>query len=109
MGDSDLLADVQRAIQRAIETGDWVVLLCPDQITAASYKRSLACALPEGAPFSGRTARLVNGRISVAFISEKLFVPSGKSFVLTYAGWKSTDTSDGVTQWQSRASKVIVL
>ena len=106
---TSLVIDTQKVVQRIRETGEWVVILCPDHVITRACCTALSCALPAGTAFSGRTARLAKGRVSVVCASEDVFVPLDEPFVTIYIGWKAKDNPGGMDKWQSRALKVISL
>jgi len=109
METTSFVVDTQRVVQLVLDTGEWIVIICPDQVMTRSCSQALSCALPSGTPFSGRTARLGKGKISVACILDDVFIPPKESYSTVYLGWKPKDNPVGAAKWQSRSSKVIPL
>jgi len=106
----NLLTDMQEVIHRADSSGKWVVIVCPNSDVAASCCEILAASIPNGSLFSGRTAVLKpRGRISVVVAVEEVFIPEGTAFVVSFLGWTSKNTNDGMAKWQKKAAGVFRL
>lgn len=105
---TSVMAETQKVVARAATLGGWVVIVCPDSVVAKACNQAVACSLSPGAAYSGRTARVGAGKVSVATVNDDVFVPDNEPYSVAYIGWKVKDPV-GVSKWQSRASQVIVL
>jgi len=66
----------------------------------------MAALVPPGTSGSGRTFLLPDGvRVSVAQVSDAVFVPEGTPFAVLYAGWSTAGDSSlkGMRAWRDRA------
>lgn len=97
-----ILHDMMRALHDLPDRITWVVFLCPTPALAVSYGRMLGVLLPHEARFSGRTAQLGDKMVSIAAVSDEVFVPKGTPFALGLLGW-GTSTVEAAA-WQSRSS-----
>jgi len=101
-----LLSVLRLAVEYALKRQIWVVVLCPTGGETENARKSMAALVPDGTTGTGRTFLLPGGvRISVARVSDEIFVPDGTPFALLYAGWSSAgDTSmRGMSSWRDRA------
>ncbi len=97
---------LQQVQQHVDDTGEWVVVICPNPEVAGECSRYIAAALPSDASFSGRTALMANkGHISVASAQEDVFLPDGQVFTTAFVGWDGSNRSDGMAKWQDQAAK----
>jgi len=98
-----MIVELIAAIQSLPAKPDWIVFLCPTVESALQHSRMLAVLLPKDAKFSGRTAVLRSHRISVAAVSEEVFVPPASPFLLKLFGWDQTSAEE-TTEWQTRSA-----
>jgi hypothetical protein len=108
-GYRNLLADVQQVVEHARVSGVWVAIICPDNDTVVSCSQVLAASIPGDAKFSGRTALLDSGRISVALATEEVFIPDKTPFLVSFLGWTSYCKNDGMARWQQKSVEVLHL
>jgi len=94
------LLDIQRARK------GWLVVLCPTSASALACTQTLASLMPANIKFSGRTALLPSGKLSVACPSDPVF-PT-ENFALAFIGWGETGTvTPGVEQWKNKALEIL--
>ena len=98
----NLITDAHQIVRHLRTHGGWVVVLCPNRITATSCAKALMAFAPTGS--SGRTSLFPFGRVSVATPEDSPFVPDGVPFVLTFFNWQAKDNSEKATRWQTKAS-----
>jgi len=97
---------LQQVQQHVSDTGEWVVVVCPNPQVAGECSRYIAASLPSDANFSGRTALLANkGHISVACAEEDVFLPDGQEFITAFVGWDGKNRGGGMAKWRDRAAK----
>jgi len=104
---TSVMAETHKIVARAATLGEWIVIVCPDFAIAKVCNHAVACSLPPGAAYSGRTARIGAGKVSVVTARDEVFVPDNEPYSVAYIGWKVKDPG-GLSKWQSRASHVIV-
>lgn len=101
-----LLSILRLAVNYAYKRKTWVVVLCPTSGETESARKSMAALVPDGTTGSGRTFLLPGGaRISVAQVSDDVFVPDGTRFAVLYAGWSAAGDNSlrGMAAWRERA------
>jgi len=98
---------VQKALDWVQQNKQWTVILCPDGEAVKAVSTALISALPLNIPFSGRTAKLPGGNVSVACVHDDIFIPDGLDVVLIYYGWKTGDSTGGLDKWAKRALHII--
>jgi hypothetical protein len=104
----NLVTDLQQVLRSLYFTPEWVIVVCPNMEVASQCTRVLGAALPKDILFSGRTAQFKNhSRVSVVAAQEPQFVPEDMSYAVAFLGWKSTDDSRGMYQWQTRATRIL--
>ena len=79
-----------------------MVILCPSPESAREAATSVSVLLGD-APWSGRTAQLPWGKLSVAAVRDPIFVPEEATLYLTYYGWAG-ESGPGLAQWQKRSA-----
>lgn len=99
---ASLCLAVQDVVRKAMRSEEWTIILCPNPEVTRTACQALSCVLPPGVPFSGRTARFLKGKVSVACVDDDVFVPVREPYSVICLGWKSTDSSDGIVKWQKR-------
>jgi hypothetical protein len=77
-------------------TGTWLVVVCPDDAATQALRRTLAASLPEGVTFSGRTALLDGGRLSVVALDDETFDPDLGDHVL----FRGCGSGDKANTWR---------
>ena len=97
-------AMVESGVAFARKTGEWVVIVCSDNSTHLLCSHVLSAVIPQNSRFSGRTAVLDRGRVSVATLSDDVFVPDGTPFAVTFVGALAIETRMEITKWLSKAS-----
>jgi len=96
------------AIDYANRTHEWVVLVCNDVAQAQAVHSIVAGAVPPGSEGVGRTFLFPNrGRVSVAVMSEPLFVPPGVPFTVLFQGIPTAKDVAGMNNWRNRASRIL--
>ena len=102
----NLLSDMLSLMRIHQSRKGWTVILCPSDTVALACARLLSTLIPVGTKFSGRTAALPTGNLSVACASDPVF-PAGK-FALAYIGWGDDNGEAAeVGQWRSKATEII--
>jgi len=96
---------IQQVLKYALESKEWVVIICPDPKTVMSCSRYVASSLPSHSSFSGRTALLPGGgHLSVVAAQDDIFPPLDvKPFSTAFVGWESRDS--GMTKWHDLGTK----
>ncbi len=110
LGDKSLLLSrLREAVQHAIQTRTWMVLICPTTKEAQGIQALLASLLPDGSSGGGRTMILpLGGRITAACVQDTGIVPQGGVFTVMFVGWEDTKLErwSGMGRWRSAASQV---
>jgi hypothetical protein len=102
-----LLSNLRQAVGYALRREEWVVVLCPTTGAAEKARKALAAVVPEGSFGSGRTFLMPGGiRVSVAVVTDPVFVPEEASFAVMFVGWAGAgeNTLAGMNAWRDRAS-----
>jgi len=99
----NLTTDLNHILSHAKRYGGWVVVLCPSTDVAMSAAKILSALVGE-APFSGRTAKLATGKVSVAAATDKVFVPDDQPFYIAYLGWDGTVTPKEAAMWENKST-----
>lgn len=96
---------LQQVLKHAMDSGEWVVIICPEPKVALSCSRNLAAAIPPEARFSGRTALLPGkGRISVVSAQDDIFSPlDNEPFTTAFLGWDTNDPA--MSKWHDQGAK----
>lgn len=103
-----ILLEVDTALQYAVSTSGWAVLLCPDKAIAETVGKVLAIAAPVGSIVGGRTVRVPGGgRVSVGAATMPVFVPNQVPFMVVLTGWRHLTNSPTWQSWQDRAVGVL--
>ena len=102
----NLLTDMMALLRVHSARKGWLVALCPSDMVAITCAHILSALVPAGTPFSGRTALLPSGKLSVACVTDPVFPPE-KTFAVSFMGWESTDNTAGAVQWQNKAGEAL--
>ena len=103
------VASLQRAVQQASQTGNWIVIVYPTAELAEQGRNIIPAMLPEGSTGGGRTTLLPSGgRVSVVTGSETPF-QTEESLTVMFLEWGgATDKKfDGMAAWRAASSTVI--
>lgn len=102
----NLLSDMVALLRAHQARKGWMVILCPSDTVAITCAHILSALVPAGTKFSGRTAILLGGKLSVACVTDPVF-PSKGEFAVSFMGWESTDNPAGAARWRERASEIM--
>jgi hypothetical protein len=96
------------AVKYAQKHGTWVVVVSPGEGEMAVCRQVLSAAIPEGAVFSGRTALLGEGKVSVVTVRSDVFVPEDEPYEVLFVGWSDdAQRDDEMAKWYSDTSQVL--
>ena len=101
----NLLSDMLSLLRTHRARKGWVVALCPSDTVTITCAHILSALVPAGTKFSGRTALLPSGKLSVACVTDPVFPPDN-TFGVSFVGGEATDNSAGAAQWRDKASEV---
>lgn len=104
----NFLTDMMLVLRTQQARKGWLVVLCPTERITLICAQLLSVLIPEGTKFSGRTAALPTGNLSVACVKDPVF-PVNESFAVSFIGWVSEDNSAEVSRWRMAALEVISL
>ncbi len=103
-----VISNIVYALRYAKSFRGWVVIVCPNVGTKQACARVLSGAIPDDAIFSGRTAVLPKGgKISVASVAEKVFVPEGDDYSTLFIGWEAKAAARGMKKWYRSPSSIL--
>jgi hypothetical protein len=96
--DLNAYAEIQPIIQRVNTLGDWIVIVCPNAVSALTYSQLIAGTLPKDVQFSGRTGVFTNGgKVTIVSVDDDLIAGS---FMVSYLGWGAKpQRRNGVSPW----------
>lgn len=106
IGYINLLTDMMALIRTHQSIGGWIVVICPTDKVALTCAQLLSVLIPEGTKFSGRTASLPRGNVSVACVSDAIF-PSDSEFFLSFIGWGVENATEEAISWKKKASGIV--
>lgn len=97
---------LQKILKYAGDSGEWVVIVCPNAQVCGECSRYIAAALDPKAKFSGRTAILPGGgRVSVSSATEPIFLSDPHQFTASFVGWEGESRADAMVRWQEASQK----
>jgi hypothetical protein len=102
------IASLQDAVQQAVQTGDWIVVVFPTTKASDAARNVLPAMLPEGSSGGGRTSLLPDGaRLSVVSSSDIPF-PTPSGFTAMFLGWGGATEKEfaGMATWRSASTKI---
>ena len=95
---------VGSVVNHARKTGEWVVIVCSGIDSYLVFSRILSAVIPQDSKFSGRTALMDQGRVSVALLTEDVFIPSDTPFAVAFVGAVPKETYTEMAKWLTKAS-----
>ena len=101
----NLLTEMTSLLDSARSKKGWGMALCPSDTVALTCAHILATLIPEGTKFSGRTAALPSGKISVVCSSDPIF--TDKPFWLAFVGWETGDKTEEASKWREAATEIL--
>jgi len=98
------LFHVRLIVEHALNTKNWVVIVCPTQDTRADAGFVASSLLPDGCTANGRTTFLPDGgRLTIVAASDK--IPQKGLFVVAFLGWGDADKEvyERMSRWREAA------
>lgn len=99
---------LQKIFDYVESSKEWVVLVCPSLETALEYAKYVSSYIPPYVKFSGRTADLMGGKLSVCSVTESVFLED-QPFTVAFVGWDSDNREQAMLKWQKASAKTLRL
>jgi len=101
------VVEVDTIIRAVGRSGEWVIIVCPNQFLTAEIGRLVSVMVPKNAVTGGRTFLFTNqGRLSIVTADDDIFIQDGAPFAVAFIGWTLKDDGKGMTKWTAKASRI---
>jgi hypothetical protein len=106
-----MLNGIIYAIKHATTWEKWVVIVVPPGDSFDLARRYFASSVPDGAGFSGRTARVGKGKVSLVASNIPVFKTPGEPYSVIFLGWGTTESvaTSYMGDWRQAAVETLAL